>query len=210
MKKILGTAAVALAFGVTIAAAPPATAATHIPKGFLLYEKEAAKHRNDPEARWEVSRKTGARLVVNPCEKAGLGRSGRVAAGTATYIAVPDYMRAEQVILYSSSGAAKKALRDLRADVARCRKIGTGQVTYRFTSARAALGDEAIKITGQVYHGRKFAVGGQRAVVARRANAVVVYNIAGEWGGPARSDFSRQLKDTGRMLAKICRIARCR
>ncbi|GIH71004.1 hypothetical protein [Sphaerimonospora thailandensis] len=209
MKRILGAAAVAVAFGMTLTAAPPAMAAGHIPKGFLLYEKEAAKHHNDDEARWEVSRKTGASFAVNPCEKATLGRSGRMAAGTATYTAVPDYMRAEQVILYNSARSAKKALRDLRAAVAECRKIGTGQETYRFTSAGAAIGDEAVKITGQAYYGKKFAVGGQRALVTRRANAVVVYNVAGEWGKPAKSDFSRQLKDTKKMLVKICTIADC-
>ncbi|MFC0864010.1 hypothetical protein ACFHYQ_17065 [Sphaerimonospora cavernae] len=209
MKRILGAAAVAVAFGMTLAAAPPAMAAGHIPKGFLLYEKEAAKHHNDDEARWEVSQKTGARFAVNLCDKATLSRSGRVAARTATYTAVPGYARAEQVILYASPRAAEKAMRDLRAAVARCRSTRASGLTYRVTSAKAAIGDDALKITGQSYRGRKWAIGGERALVTRRANAVVVYNIGGETGKPARSDFTRQLRDARTMLGKICRIADC-
>ncbi|WP_188187930.1 hypothetical protein [Nonomuraea sp. SYSU D8015] len=176
-----------------------------IPNNFLLYEKDAAKKDDDPETNWSAGSKTSARLVVNPCQKAGLGQSGRKAARTLTYTAVPDYSKSEQVILYSSPAGAGKAMRDLEAAVRAC-----GTKAYRYSAAVVDYGDKALKITGQAYQGRKAAVGGERALVTRRANALIVYTVGGEWGRPAAaSDFKQQIKDTRRMLAKVCTIADC-
>lgn len=180
------------------------TATAGIPNGFMLYEKAAAKKDDNPEHSWQVSGKRSARLVVNPCDKAALGQSGRTAAKTLVYTAVPDYSKAEQVVLYSSPAAAKKALRDLRAAAGSCGSRG-----YRYTARPYRLGDEAITVTGQTYQGKKAAIGGERGVVTRRANALVIYTVAGEWGKPATADFRQQLKDSRRMLAKICRVAAC-
>ncbi|MGI5289179.1 hypothetical protein ACQEVF_38380 [Nonomuraea polychroma] len=179
-------------------------AAVAIPNNFLLYEKAAAKKDDDPETSWSASGKKSARLVVNPCQKGTLGQSGRTAARTLTYTAVPDYSKSEQVILYASAAAAGKALRDLEAAVRAC-----GTKGYRYSATSVSLGDKALKVTGQVYQGKKAAVGGERAVVARRANALIVYTVSGEWGKPAASDFKQQAKDATRMLAKICTIADC-
>jgi hypothetical protein len=181
-----------------------AAVALSIPGGFMLYEKEAAKSDPNPEHSWQVSGKKTARLVVNPCQKAGLGQSGRTAAKTLTYTAVPDYSKSEQVILYSSASAAKKAVRDLRAAVRAC-----GVADYRYSSRAVKLGDEAVSVTGQAYQAKKPAIGGERAIVTRRANALLVYTVSGEWGKPAAADFKQQTKDTKRMLGKICRIATC-
>lgn len=177
---------------------------TGVPQGFLLYEKAAAKKDANPETTWVVSRKTTAKLVVNPCDKAALGREGRTAAKTIVYTAVPDYSKSEQVILYTDEAAAGRALAAVKAATVRCRTGG-----YRFATSTAALGDQAIKVIGQAYSGGKPAVGGERAVIARRANALVIYTEAGEWGKPATSDFARQTRDAKTMLAKICRIAAC-
>ncbi|MFG3436754.1 hypothetical protein ACGF0J_05870 [Nonomuraea sp. NPDC047897] len=179
-------------------------AAVSIPNGFLLYDKAASVKDDDPETSWAVSRKTDAPLVVNPCERPRLARQGRTAARTIVYTAVPDFSKSEQVILYTSESAARRAVKDLRAAVAGCRISG-----YRYSSGTVKLGDEALTVTGQSYQGHRPAIGGERAVVARRANALIVYTQAGEWGKPARSDFARQAKDARRMLSKICDVASC-
>ncbi|MBN6052179.1 hypothetical protein JYK22_09565, partial [Nonomuraea sp. RK-328] len=165
-------------------------AAVSIPNGFLLYEKAASVKDDDPETSWSVSGKKTAPLVVAPCERPKLGRSGRTAAKTVVYTAVPDYSKSEQVVLYASEAAARKAMTDLRAAATTCRTAG-----YRYAVAPLALGDEAVTVSGQSYQGGKPAIGGERAVVARRANALVLYTRAGEWGKPAKSDYREQTKD---------------
>jgi hypothetical protein len=175
-----------------------------IPGNFLLYEKAAAKKDDNPEHSWSVTGKKSAQLVVDPCQKAKLAQSGRVTARTIIYTAVPDYSKSEQVILYSSPEAAGKAVKDLRAAVRAC-----GTKGYRYTQTRLKVGDEALLVTGQAYQGGKPAIGGERAVVTRRANALILYTVSGEWGKPAKADFKQQAKDTGKMLAKICDLAEC-
>lgn len=192
MMKILSMAAA------TVAALAP------IPNGFLLYEKDAAKKDANPETSWAVSAKVTAKLVVNPCDKASLGRAGRSAAKTITYTAVPDYSKSEQIILFTGDEAAAKAFADLKIAVRKCTKPD-----YRYTTKAVALGDEGQAVTGHSYQNGKPAVGGDRAVVVRRANALIVYTVSGEWGKPAAADFTRQTKDATRMLAKICQIAAC-
>ncbi|MFG1943243.1 hypothetical protein [Nonomuraea sp. NPDC048826] len=179
-------------------------AAVAIPNGFMLYEKAAAKKDDNPEHSWEVTGRTSARLVVNPCDRSTLARSGRKAAKTLIYTAVPDYSKSEQVILYTSRAGAKKAMRDVRAAVRAC-----GTKGYRFSAKRVKLGDESLAVIGQAYRGRKPAIGGERAIVTRRANALVIYTVAGEWGPPANADFKMQIKDSKKMLGKICKIAAC-
>jgi len=175
-----------------------------VPHGFMLYDKAAAKNDDNSEHSWRVSAKKGAPLVVNPCQKRSLGQKGRKAAKTLVYTAVPDYSKSEQVVLYSSKAAAKKAVRDLRAAVRAC-----GVADYRYSYRARKLGDEALSVTAQAYSGKRPAIGGERAVVTRRGNALLVYTVSGEWGPPAAADFKQQTKDTKRMLGKICRIASC-
>ncbi|MFI7229980.1 hypothetical protein ACIBO5_42765 [Nonomuraea angiospora] len=175
-----------------------------VPNNFLLYEQAAATKDKNPETYWTASGKKSAALVVNPCQKARLAQSGRTQARTLVYTAVPDYSKSEQVILYASASAAGKALSDLGAAVRACSRPG-----YRYSAVAADLGDEGLKITGQAYQGKKPAVGGERAVVTRRGNALILYTVAGEWGKPAGADFKQQTTDTKRMLAKVCTIADC-
>ncbi|GAA3237155.1 hypothetical protein GCM10020216_060220 [Nonomuraea helvata] len=178
--------------------------AVAIPGNFLLYEQAAATKDKNPETSWTAGSKRTAALVVNPCEKAGLGQSGRTQARTLIYTAVPDYSKSEQVILYASAAAAGKALRDLGAAARSCSRSG-----YRYSAVTVDLGDQALKVTGQAYQGKKVGVGGERAIVTRRANALILYTVAGEWGKPRKDDFGQQTRDTKRMLAKICTIADC-
>ncbi|MET8003830.1 hypothetical protein [Nonomuraea glycinis] len=187
-----------------LSAALAVSATVGIPNGFMLYDKAAAKKDDNPEHSWRVNAKKNAKLVLNPCDKAKLAQPGRQAARTLVYTAVPDYSKSEQVILYSSRSAAKKALGDLHRAVRACGSSG-----YRYSSSAVRLGDGALAVTGQAYRGRKVAIGGERGLVTRRGNALLIYTVGGEWSKPAKADFTQQTKDTRRMLAKICRIAAC-
>jgi hypothetical protein len=187
-----------------LSAALAASATVGIPNGFMLYEKAAAKKDDNPEHSWRVSAKKSAKLVLNPCDSSKLGQSGRTAAKTLVYTAVPDYSKSEQVILYASRSAAKKALTDLHRAARACGTSG-----YRYSGGAVRLGDGALAVTGQAYQGKKVAIGGERGLVTRRGNALLIYTVGGEWSKPAKADFEQQTKDTRRMLAKICRIASC-
>ncbi|GAA2388445.1 hypothetical protein [Nonomuraea africana] len=194
-----------LAGALALTAAP----ATAIPKGFLLWEKAAATKDDNPETNWSVNRRTGARLTVNPCDKAALASAGRVAARTIVYTSVPDFQKSEQVILFSSADLATQAMAGLRAALRTCATIKSDGPDYRYSGRKAALGDDGLAVTGQSYDGRRAAIGGERAIVARRGNALVLYSQAGEWGKPAAADFAAQTKDAKKILGKICSIASC-
>ncbi|MEU3163295.1 hypothetical protein [Streptosporangium sp. NPDC006930] len=209
MKKIITLALAVLAVGATVTT--PATAeAAAIPRGFLLYEKDAAKKDNDPETNWTVGNSAKARLAVNPCDRGTLAATGRVAARTVTFTGVPDFMKVEQVILYGSRASAASAIAQVRAALVKCAARTNSGASYRYASSRlTGLGDEALRISGQVYYGRKAGVGGDRSVLVRKGNAVLVYLWAGEYYKPAKGDWSVQLRDARRMTAKICDIATC-
>ncbi|MEU4833989.1 hypothetical protein [Streptosporangium sp. NPDC023615] len=197
------------ATGVPAAGAPAAGAAA-IPRGFLLYERDAAGKDDDPQTNWKVSGSVKAKLAVNPCDRSTLARTGRLAARTVTYTAVPDFLKVEQVVLYRTPADAVRAVSQVRAALGACRS-GTGSAsTYRYASARlGGLGDEALRVAGQVYYDGRAGVGGDRSVLVRKGDAVLVYLWAGEYAKPARSDWATQLRDARRMTAKVCAIATC-
>ncbi|MET8046949.1 hypothetical protein ABZU75_05060 [Streptosporangium sp. NPDC005286] len=210
MKKIITLAVAVLAIGATVATPAAAAAAAGIPKGFLLYEKDAAKKDDNPETNWTVSNSAKARLAVNPCDRAALAATGRTAARTVTFTGVPDFLKVEQVILYRSKAAAAGAVAQLRSALTTCGSNTNAGSTYRYVSSRlTGLGDEALKVSGQVYYGKKAGVGGDRSVLVRKGNAVLVYLWGGEYSKPAKSDWARQLSDARKMTAKICDIAAC-
>ncbi|MGJ6961496.1 hypothetical protein ACSDR0_06250 [Streptosporangium sp. G11] len=209
MKKIITLALAVLAAGAT-ATTPAAATTAAIPKGFLLYEKDAAKKDNDPETTWKVSNSAKAGLAVNPCGRSTLAATGRAAARTVTFTGVPDFMKVEQVILYGSPASAASAVAQVRAALTRCKARTDSGSSYRYASARVTgLGDEALRISGQVYYGKKAGVGGDRSVLVRKGNAVLVYLWAGEYSKPAKGDWTDQLRDARRMTAKICDVATC-
>ncbi|WP_329092803.1 MULTISPECIES: hypothetical protein [unclassified Streptosporangium] len=209
MKKIITLALAVLAAGATVTA-PAAATTVAIPKGFLLYEKDAARKDNDPETNWKVGNSAKAGLAVNPCDRSTLAATGRVAARTVTFTGVPDFMKVEQVILYGSRASAVSAVAQVRAALTRCRARTDSGAGYRYASSRlTGLGDEALRISGQVYYGGKAGVGGDRSVLVRRGNAVLVYLWAGEYAKPERSDWAVQLRDARKMTAKICAVATC-
>ncbi|MFI6511400.1 hypothetical protein ACIBCT_27650 [Streptosporangium sp. NPDC050855] len=224
MKKIIALALTVLAAGAATAA--PAGAATvptvptggtastgtaTIPKGFLLYEKEAAKKDDDPETTWKVSGSVKTPLAVNPCDRSTPARTGRLAARTVTYTAVPDFMKVEQVVLYRSPADAARAVSQVRAALVACRSDTRSGSTYRYAHARqAGIGDEALRVSGQVYYRGKAGVGGDRSVLVRKGSAVLIYQWAGEYSRPVASDWAVQLRDARRMTAKVCSVAICR
>ncbi|MEV7908229.1 hypothetical protein [Streptomyces anulatus] len=187
-------------------AAPSAEA---IPRGFLLYEKASEKKDATGQGLWSVDQRKNAKLAVDPCHSGSLAVTGRTAARTVTYTAVSD-QRAEQLILYSSAQAAGQALAEVRRALARCPAIQAAQTAYRYSGAAVALGDEGLAVTGQLYQGGKATLGGERVILARRGNALIVYARSAEWGAPDKADFARQTKDAESMLAKVCQVARCR
>ncbi|SDH92928.1 hypothetical protein SAMN05421505_12710 [Sinosporangium album] len=210
MKKVVCGAAVAAALLFGSAAVSPAAASTAsvIPKGFLLYENKAVTQgKKDPEHQWTISNRLTAVLGVNPCNRRP-GKHDRAVARTISYVGVPDFQRVEQVIVYADSAAAATALKEVRTALSKCRSVDKG--AYRFSSAPVKVGDEAVRVTGQAYQGGKVQIHGERAVVARRGNAVAVYSESGEWGPPRRSDFKSVLKDAKTMMGKICTVAVCR
>ncbi|MEU8382425.1 hypothetical protein [Streptosporangium sp. NPDC048865] len=209
MKKIITLSLAVLAAAATVT--PPAAAtAVAIPRGFLLYEKDAAKKDDDPETNWKVGNSAKARLAVDPCDRGTPAAAGRVAARTVTFTGVPDFMKVEQVILYGSRASAVSAVAQVRAALARCRARTDAGSGYRYASSRlTGLGDEALRISGQVYYGRKAGVGGERSVLVRKGDAVFVYLWAGEYSAPGKGDWSVQLRDARKMTAKICGIATC-
>ncbi|MFF3439749.1 hypothetical protein [Streptosporangium sp. NPDC002721] len=209
MKKIITLALAVLAAGATVTTPAAATTAA-IPKGFLLYERDAAKKDNDPETNWKVTNSARAGLAVNPCDRSTLAATGRVAARTVTFTGVPDFMKVEQVILYGSRASAASAVAQVRAALARCGARTEAGSSYRYASSRlTGLGDEALRVSGQVYYGKRAGVGGDRSVLVRKGNAVVVYLWAGEYSKPERSDWTVQLRDARKMTAKICDVATC-
>lgn len=181
------------------------TAATAVPDGFLLYERAAIEGKG----LWSINKQKGARLAINPCLNDKLGTKGRTAARTILYHRPPSDRRAEQVILYSSAKEASAALGELKNDLPRCPPFQSGPLVFRYFGQALRLGDEGLAVTGQLYDHGKAKVGGDRAVLTRRGNAVIVYARAGTFGAPKEADFAQQKKDAGTMLAKICRIANC-
>ncbi|GAA5074159.1 hypothetical protein HNP84_009460 [Thermocatellispora tengchongensis] len=208
---ILATACAATA-AVALAAQPASAATGHrIPEGFLLYEKAAAKDDHSEETSWRVSDRRGHTLAVNPCQDKSLARHGRAAARTIVYRA-PEFQRVEQVLLYRGVHEARDAFGEVRAALRRCEVNREEYGAYRYSWQRAPLGDEALRVAGQSYSGRKgdeVAVGGERAYVVRRGNAIMIYSEAAEYGMPKPAQYSQQRRDAAKMVAKICAIARC-
>ncbi|WP_326821283.1 hypothetical protein [Streptosporangium sp. NBC_01756] len=203
MQKIVALSCAALV-------AATAAAAPGIPRGFLLSERAAATKDADPQTNWKVSDSLKTRFALDPCGRNAPGRTGRVAARTVTFTGVPDFMKVEQVLLYGSQAGAARAVSQVRAALSACGSRKDGGSAYRYAAtAVAGLGDEALKVSGQIYYGAKAGVGGDRTVLVRRGNAVLVYLRAGEYSRPVGRDWADQLRDATRMTAKICGIATC-
>ncbi|WP_283134031.1 hypothetical protein [Rhizohabitans arisaemae] len=194
------TAAVA-AFGLPASASAPSP--THIPRGFLLHDADARKNAN-PEFPWMVSNRRQDPLSVNPCEtKLGPGYSGRTAVRTLTQ-PQPDGSISEELLVYRNEAWARRAVSQIRADLARCPRLkvpdGVDQV-YRARTLR--LGDHGMAIHVQSHRGAKAVDGGTHIVLVQRGNAIALYSATAPFFTPTDDD-SRNLPKAKRMAKKLC------
>ncbi|SDL35519.1 hypothetical protein [Nonomuraea jiangxiensis] len=214
MRSIRIMVSVGAAVGVALCwpGAGTASAATDVPKGFLIYER-ADRPRPvvtvDGRPRWRVVNSAHGILWVNPCQDAGLGTKGRIAVRRA-WLEAPAAAQMEEVALYRDVSAARKAMTDLRAALRRCAKIDDGAGDgrdVRWTGTPARIGDEALQVAMQAYHGTRPTIHGQRAVVARKGSAVFLYAHTDETSrAPSPADFRRHASDAVRMARLVCAL----
>jgi hypothetical protein len=212
LQAVTGGAVAAAVFlgGGTVASAGTARA---IPANFLLHEKTAREPVKYPgEEEWTISESRTRTLLVNPCDLKPARDKGRrdkgrepVAMRTVGYTA-PEHFSGEQVVVYRSSAAAKAAMASLRGQVKRCARDADGEFVTRAYATPVRIGDEAFRFASQNYHGAKPAIGGERAVVVRKARAVAIYAVSGEYGRIRSSDYAKQLKEAEKMAAKLCSL----
>ncbi|GAA3412782.1 hypothetical protein [Streptosporangium vulgare] len=179
-----------------------------IPRNFLLHEPQARRPVRYPgEEEWAISDRLGANLEVNPCDLRRPADRDRVAARTVVYRA-PEHHSGEQLVIYRSTAAARRALAGLLGQVERCARVKSEGTVTKTWADPVHIGDRAVRITVQGYDARgvRPVIGGQRAVVVREGRAVAIYLLAGEYGKVRGSDFTRPLKDARKMAAKVCSL----
>lgn len=193
----------AVVMGGTVASAGTAPA---LPTGFLLHEKTAREPVKYPdEEKWTISESRTGNLAVNPCELKRPRDKGRVAMRTVGYTA-PEHYSGEQVVIYRSRAAAKAAMASLRGQVERCVRGAQGPFVTRAHATEVSAGDQAFRYARQNYYESRPAIGGDRAVVVRKARAVAIYVTSGEYGRIRSSDYTKQLAEARKMAAKLCSL----
>ncbi len=113
----------------------------------------------------------------------------------------PEHYSGEQVVIYRSRAAAKAAMASLRAQVVRCVHAAEGSFVTRAYATSVSVGDQAFRFARQNYYESKPAIGGDRAVVVRKARAVAIYTVSGEYGRIRATDYTRAARrgqDDGR------------
>jgi len=207
-KALRAVAGVAVAGAVVLSGGTVAFAGTApaIPTGFLLHEKTAREPVKYPdEEKWTISESRTLNLVVNPCRLKSPRDKGRVAMRTIGHTA-PEHYSGEQVVIYRSRAAAKAAMASLRAQVVRCVHAAEGSFVTRAYATSVSVGDQAFRFARQNYYESKPAIGGDRAVVVRKARAVAIYTVSGEYGRIRATDYTRQLAGARTMAAKLCSL----
>lgn len=179
-----------------------------IPRNFLLHEPQARKPVRYPEEeKWTISDRLGGNLEINPCDLRRPADRDRVSMRTVVYRA-PEHHSGEQLVIYRSTAAARRALAGLLGQVERCGRVKYENTVTRTWAEPVRAGDRAVRITLQGYDakGVRPVIGGQRAVVVREGRAVAIYLLTGEYGKVRGSDFTRPLKDARKMAAKVCSL----
>ncbi|WP_431901238.1 hypothetical protein [Nonomuraea sp. bgisy101] len=174
------------------------SAATTLPKGFLLWE-----NRSSGWDIWEVSDRASTPLMIDACHdsywnKRGGVEKGRVAART-IYRQQEIDLGGEQVALYQDESGARAAMDAMRAELKRCASRGEGIEKITYYSKPLKLGDEAIRV------GARYWEGGLRQVAVRRGAAVMVYTETA-WPAPSlpMKEFKTLLGDAREMAGKVC------
>ncbi|MEV4067321.1 hypothetical protein [Nonomuraea dietziae] len=197
LKKLIGLSIAATVL-VTGAGEAVASSSASLPKGFLLYEAKAAAPAKSWEE-WKVSNQLSRRLEINPCQR-NPGAKNRVAARTITYLVDVDHL-SEQVVIYRSKTAARRAFNDVRADLKRCATGGTKPYTFAYRWKKTEIGDEALRIGGFGFEGRF------RYVIVRKGKALAIYVKDGNVTKSLKlSHFSSVLMDARTMTGKLCSL----
>ncbi|MEU7896241.1 hypothetical protein AB0B45_25720 [Nonomuraea sp. NPDC049152] len=183
---------------VTAASMLMGSAATRLPKGFLLWE-----NRSSGWDIWEVSDRASTPLMIDACHdsywnKRGGVEKGRVAART-IYRQQEIDLGGEQVALYQDEPGARAAMDAMRAELKKCASRGEGIEKITYYSKPLKLGDEAIRV------GARYWEGGLRQVAVRRGAAVMVYTETA-WPTPSlpMGEFKSLLGDAREMAGKVC------
>lgn len=200
LKKISLLVAGALLAGV--AGAPAALAqAPAIPKGFLLYEKQAAR---DAE-HWYVSEDDQSEVWNIQCAPALLtGWKARRDAVYDTHIGGGERtnrQRGEQVFVFGGTRGAQKMMSRMRGLLRDCGR--TAKVRVPRIGDEALAASRTIKATKATPFPQT-----QRFVAVRRGAAVALYWDMHNDAKPLRS-LARHEADARRMAAKLCRIGGC-
>jgi hypothetical protein len=180
-----------------VAAAVMLGGAGGLPKGVLFMES------HPPAKAWEkyyTSDSTRKPLQLNPCHRKKTWDEGRVAARTMLYTS-ENLMKEEQLVVYKDAAQAKKAMRGLRAELARCADVGKGWHRYRWFAKPAKAGDEALRAGGLYFEDSV------RVIAMRRGAALYV---VGESGRISRSlppaHFRGLIGQAEKMADKVCEL----
>lgn len=180
-----------------------------VPQGFLVYERPDRPRPVIPiegRAKWQVTTKDRGLLWANPCRTPGLGTAGRTSVRTATLNGAAA-AQIEELALYRDARSARDAMTELRAALDRCHRRDDGSGVGRdavWTRESVKVGDEAMRVSRQGFHGAAPALHGQRLVVMRKGSAVAVYGHEDESARlPRPADFTQHLRDAATMAGRL-------
>jgi hypothetical protein len=185
-----------LQMGIAVAAATVMSmGAGSLPDGMLFLET------HPPAKKWESYQTTeskGLPLRLNPCERRTASAADRLAARAVHYRS-EDTVKYEQLVVYKSVSAARKAMRGLRADLSRCANFGKGPDRHHYYTKPLKVGDDALRAGGRFFEN------GELTVVVR--NGAAVY-VVGESAWATKSlplkRFKGLISQAERMTAKVC------
>lgn len=185
-----------LQMGIAVAAATVMSmGAGSLPDGMLFLET------HPPAKKWESYQTTeskGLPLRLNPCERRTAPAADRLAARAVHYRS-EDTVKYEQLVVYKSVSAARKAMRGLRADLSRCANFGKGPDRHHYYTKPLKVGDDALRAGGRFFEN------GELTVVVR--NGATVY-VVGESAWATKSlplkRFKGLISQAERMTAKVC------
>ncbi|MEU4229821.1 hypothetical protein AB0F17_36455 [Nonomuraea sp. NPDC026600] len=187
-----------LQMGIAVAAAAVMSmGAGSLPDKMLFLET------HPPAKKWETYQTTeskGLPLRLNPCERRTASTTDRLTTRAVHYRS-EDTVKYEQLVVYKSVSAARKAMRGLRADLSRCANFGKGPDRHHYYTKPLKVGDDALRAGGRFFEN------GELTVVVR--NGASIY-VVGESAWAAKSlplkRFKGLISQAERMTAKVCKL----